>query len=479
MTGMLHRRQFVSLITLALLAGCPLRLSAQSALTLDECVKMALQSNKDIEASRHLQRKYEYERKALKANFFPIIDANAIDFYSTLNLERTFDISTPVGQTLGELLSTRLSWLFSSTWRQRLAAGLTSELSQLNPTVNFKMGNVFLGGVNLTQPLYMGGKITAGYKMGTLGMQMASLGQELVREQTIVSVHEAFLLLTKAKELRIVAVKYDSLLLKLTHDVTSAREHGMVSNNEVMKVRVKKSEAELNVTQATNGIRLARMNLCHVVGLPSDAPIDIIPGDGDGDDFAADPLATIDGRVETQLLELKTQLAEQQVKLERSALLPQLGMTAGANVLDGMKLADEKLLSRNLFFNVGVALKIPIFHGGQSQSKVQAAKEELARQRLEQQSLSEKMNLELQQQANEVEEAGLELAMRRRNLEQCAENLRMSRKAYSVGYERLSELLTAQLLWQQAYAELVEAKYQQSIKIVKWQKAAGRLHLYY
>ena len=89
------------------------------------------------------------------------------------------------------------------------------------------------------------------------------------------------------------------------------------------------------------------------------------------------------------------------------------------------------------------------------------------------------MNLELQQQANEVEEAGLELVMRRRNLEQCAENLRMSRKAYSVGYERLSELLTAQLLWQQAYAELVEAKYQQSIKIVKWQKAAGRLHLYY
>ena len=69
--------------------------------------------------------------------------------------------------------------------------------------------------------------------------------------------------------------------------------------------------------------------------------------------------------------------------------------------------------------------------------------------------------------------------MRRHSLEQCAENLRMSRKAYSVGFETLSDLLTAQLLWQQAYADLVEAKYQQSIKIVKWKKAAGRLHLSY
>jgi outer membrane protein TolC len=65
--------------------------------------------------------------------------------------------------------------------------------------------------------------------------------------------------------------------------------------------------------------------------------------------------------------------------------------------------------------------------------------------------------------------------MRQRNLEQCDENLRVSRKAYSVGYETLSELLTAQLLWQQAYAELVESRYQLKSKVVKWRKAAGRL----
>ena len=85
------------------------------------------------------------------------------------------------------------------------------------------------------------------------------------------------------------------------------------------------------------------------------------------------------------------------------------------------------------------------------------------------------MNLDLQQQANIVDEARLELKLRKRNLEQCEENLRISRKSYSVGMETLSEVLTAQLLWQQAYAELVESRYQAKVKMMKWRKAAGRL----
>ena len=159
-------------------------------------------------------------------------------------------------------------------------------------------------------------------------------------------------------------------------------------------------------------------------------------------------------------------------------MLPQLGLTAGATMADGIHVIGEKLLNHHLTFNACVMLKVPIFHAGETRHKVLAAKEDLASQRLQQESLNEKMNLDLQQKANEVEEASLELTMRHRSMEQCAENLRMSRKAYSVGYETLSDLLTAQVLWQQAYADWVEAKYQQRIKFVKWQQAAGKLNLY-
>ena len=87
----------------------------------------------------------------------------------------------------------------------------------------------------------------------------------------------------------------------------------------------------------------------------------------------------------------------------------------------------------------------------------------------------EKMDLELQQQANLLEEAQLEYCLRQRHLEQCAENLRVSRKSYDVGLEPLTDLLTAQVLWQQAYADKAEAAYQLKSSLMKWRKAAGRL----
>jgi len=140
-----------------------------------------------------------------------------------------------------------------------------------------------------------------------------------------------------------------------------------------------------------------------------------------------------------------------------------------------LEVAGSKMFKFKPMFNAMVSLKVPIFHLNQTTNKIRAAKEELNQQRMEQQSLCEKMDLELQQQVNEVDEANLEVALRKRNLEQCEENLRISRKSYDVGYETLSDLLTAQLLWQQAYAELVETKYQLKNKLIKWRKAAGKL----
>ncbi len=463
------------LLFIVMLVCSPLGLQAQQTLSLDRCIDMALQTNKDIKAAHHEQKKYEYEMKALRANFYPDINLQASDLYSTIHSNTLLDFATPIGQTLAQQLRDRLPWLISQKIQQQIAHGVAQHMAPFNQNLNFRVGNIVTAGINVMQPLYMGGKISTGYRMGKLGAQMAALGETLTSEQTIIAVHEAYFLMVKAKELREVAVQYDSLLLQLTNDVQSALRNGMVSHNEEMKVKVKKSEAELKIKQAENGIRLARMNLCQVIGLPTCTMIDVMSDDEDIAISLIDAGATIEHRTEYQLLKMKSQLAEQQVKLERAEMMPQLGLSVNAAVTDGMKLMGQKILNHKPSFTIGVSLKIPISHGNQTRNKVKAAQEELARQRMEQASLCEKMGLELQQHANEVEEAGLELVMRQENLEQCAENLRISRKSYSVGYESLSDLLMAQLLWQQAYTELVETRYLLKIKTVKWRKAAGQL----
>ena len=185
--------------------------------------------------------------------------------------------------------------------------------------------------------------------------------------------------------------------------------------------------------------------------------------------------ASVMNRTEYQLLELNSQLAQEKVRMEKSAYMPQLGVMMNAGVIDGMELLDSKLFRHKFNMTVGAVLKMPLFHANETRHKVAAAKEALYQEQIRQQELADKMNLDLQRHANEVDEARLELQLRKRNLDRCEENLRVSRSAYTVGMETLSELLVAQVLWQEAYAELVESRYQTKVKMMKWRKAAGKL----
>ena len=385
------------------------------------------------------------------------------------------DIATPVGAFAAQHVQDLLPTLINDAMRDHLAQDVKLAVSPLNPDVGFKMKNLLTAGVTLEQPIYMGGKITTANRMGEIGVKIALQAEKLTREQIIVDVFEAYQLLVKAKEMSIVAYQYDSLLNQIDRDVKSAVKHGMASHNDELKVAVKKTDAELKIRQAENGIRLARMNLCQLIGKPLDSKIE--PLQDQEPDFVGlvDKDARVSDRTEYQLLDLKSHLSWEKVRLEKSAYMPQLGFMLNVGMLDGLELLDNKLFRHKLNLTVGAVLKVPIFHGNETKHKVAAAREELRQDWLRQEELADKMNLDLQQQANNVDEARLELQLRKRNLDQCEENLRTIRKAYSVGMETLSEVLTAQLLWQQAYAELVESRYQAKVKIMKWRKAAGRI----
>ena len=450
-------------------------------LSLDSCVQMALRSNKQVQAAAHQTNKYHYTSRSLFANYFPSIKLTVADLYSTIESSTMMDIASPVGQYAAQRMHEFVPCLINQTLQQRIAERLTTQLAPLNQEIDFKARNVFTASLVIEQPIYAGGKIVAANRMGKIGEQMAAKGEQLSREEIIVEVYEGYQLYIKAKEMKVVADKYDSLLTQLTKDVASAVRNGMASHNEELKVMVKKNDAELKVRQAENGIRLARMNLCQLIGLPLDSPVDVENLD-DNAFFSTLGMETstasclVENRTDYQILELKRQLAEQKVKLERAEFLPQVGIMVQGGVLDGLELMDQKLFNHKPYLNIGAVLNVPIFHAFEGRNKIRAAKEEVEQERMEQQNLVEKMNLELQQQANYVDEAMLELSMRQRSVEQCEENLRISKKSYDVGMEPLSDLLTAQLLWQQAYADLVESRYQVKIKMIRYRKAAGQIN---
>lgn len=428
--------------------------NAQEVLSLEQCRTLALAYNKEIAASVQQTRSAMHTMKSYKGYFFPDLTASATGLYSTAD----GDYSSGSAQL--PVYSSEGTTLGSATF-----PGIA---------LDYEVGTMFLGGVQLEQPLYTGGKLRTAYKMSAINNEMAQINENLTATDVIVRTDDAYASVVKAQEMKKVADKYKALLEELLANVESAYNHGLKPRNDVLKVQVRLNESELSVRKAENSLRLALMNLCHYIGKPLTESIQVADDFPTVSDLTNLQTNDISLRPEYALLDRQEALALQQIKLNRSEMLPTIGLQGAFNYLHGFELNDETLFDKGNFA-VLLNVNIPIWHFGARAQKVKAAKAKLEQTRLERENQNEQMLLELAQAANNVDEAQLECEIAQRSLEQAEENMRVSQSEFNHGLETLSDHLEAQTLWQQAYQTQVDARYQLYLAHVKYQKAAGTL----
>lgn len=320
----------------------------------------------------------------------------------------------------------------------------------------------------------MGGKIRAGYRMTRIGNEIARQNKRLTESEVIVETSRAYADVVRTNELIQVAESYHDLLTELMRTVESARKHGMKSQNDVLKVKVKLNESELNLRRAENGHRLAMMNLCHYIGRPL---TDRIETDGVLPDPGHAPVRDdgIFNRPEYLMLEQQSDLAKQKVAMARSESLPQVGLVGQYGYLNGVELNGRKLID-SWSFLAGIQVSVPIFNFGNRINKIKSAKAQYAQIQAEREDTNEKLALEMTQSFNNLDEALLEKRLAESSVVSAEENLRASRLQYEKGMETLSDYLEAQTLWQQARQTQVEARINCYLKWLEYQKAAGRIN---
>lgn len=444
------------LITLIL---CAFTMNAQETLTLSKCRAMALENNKQMAAAIKQTQAARYTEKSYWANFFPNFTASGSGLHSTMNGSFNIpggNLPTFIPDATGQFLPNNGFAYFPGI------------------DLNYKVRTIYMGGLQVEQPIFMGGKIKAAYKMATLGKQMAQLNENLTSTDIILETDQAYALMIKAQEMNKVAESYHAVLQELMKNIQSAYKHGLKSKNDVLKVQVKLNESELSIRKAQNALRLANMNLCHLIGKPLNETLHI------SDDFpiieqqSETQINDITARPEYNILDKQVDLAKQQVKLTRSELMPQIGIRGSYDYIHGLKVNEQTMFDKGNF-SVLLNVSIPIFHFGERINKVRAAKMKLEQTRLEQADLNEKMLLELTQSANNLDEAKLEAELADQSLLQADENRRISKGEYEAGLESLADHLEAQALWQQAYENKVDAHFQLYLNYVKYLKAAGQL----
>ena len=133
--------------------------------------------------------------------------------------------------------------------------------------------NTFLAGIGLTQPIYMGGRIKQANKMAQIGIEIAKEQQNAEISEVLFNVENTYWTVVSAENKVKIASEYQKLLLKLNQDVTEIKNEGMATKADILKVRVKLNEVNINLAKAENGLNLARMQLCHLIRIPRNSEI--------------------------------------------------------------------------------------------------------------------------------------------------------------------------------------------------------------
>lgn len=346
--------------------------------------------------------------------------------------------------------------------------------AELMPSVaaELNLNNTYTGGVQIEQPLFLGGKLFAAKKIAQTGLSIAGLNKEKTESDIRFETEKAYWNVVKAKELQKVSQQFLQTVDELYRTVENFYNTGMASQNELLKVKVKINEAKLSFKRSENAVRLAKMSLCHQMGMPISKDIDVINNLSDIKTVDTN-IHSVENRLEYKILSENIQLKNQEIKAVRSDFLPRIGLVAGYNYMNGVKLNGTKLISDDLFA-VMVSVKVPLFHWGEGMRKVKSAKIEKQMAIVQRDEFSEKMQLEVSQALNMLDESELEIKLTESAFNEATESLRESRKSYETGMETLVNYMDTQSIWQKSWAEFVSAKINYQIAKVTYLKALGQ-----
>jgi len=481
------------LVTLMML---PLTSEAQRLLTLDSCRAMALRNNKQMGVAKMKQEVNANLRKSARTQYLPKV--NAVGGYmwmsreiSMLNDDQKEALSSLGTNATGKLqdaLSPLVSVLPAAT-----QAKMAGDMSQFAGTLNhvgaglvdgFRTDtrNMFAGAVTVTQPVFMGGALVAANKIADINEQMAANSLEMKRQNTLYNIDQVYWQVVSLRHKQTLAESYVELVKKLKGDVQKMIDQGVATKGDGLSVSVRVNEAEMALTQVTDGLALSKMLLCQLIGLDEDEVITLADEESEEIRMNREELVVAEGgtsvafqnRPELKVLENTVDLSRQTTNALKAGNLPTVLLTGGymlsnPNTFNGF----EKKFGG--VWNVGVVVRVPVWNWGDVKYKVRASKGATAMANLELDDAREMISLQVRQNNFKVKEAQKKLTMAQSNVANADENLRMANLAFKEGTASFTTVMEAQTAWNAAQSQLIDAEIGVKLSEVELQKALGTL----
>jgi len=422
--------------------------------TLEQILDSARQNNIAIRSAHHDIEAAQQQRKEAFTKYFPNISGTGLWFNANKGMaQTTVNPSEAISPELGLSLA------------QVLPAEALAALA--NPISISMMKNGTIGSLMAVQPVFAGGQIINGNKLAKVGEDVSRLQLQLSENEAEKTTEQYFWQVASLQEKMKTVLAVEALLADIAKDVDVAVRAGVAMRNDLLQVQLRQNDIESQKLKLQNGLSIVKLLLSQYCGLRDTAFVISYQTDQAQIPPAPQKDEGISRLPEYQLLGKQVEAAGLQKKMAIGQNLPSVAVGAGYNYHN---LLDNNHTFAMLFATVSVP--ITDWWGGSHAIKRKKIEQQKAQELLE--DNAELLKIRIQNAWNGVEESYQQLLLAKRSIEQAEENLRLNRDYYKAGTSRMSDLLEAQLLYQQSHDRHTDAFAEYQNKLLEYRHSTGR-----
>jgi outer membrane protein TolC len=310
--------------------------------------------------------------------------------------------------------------------------------------------------LNLQQPIFTGFRLKSSVEVARFNLAASTVGYQQQRMELVYEIKKAYWQLYLTREMVVVLTENVKAVETHLKDARNFFRQGLITQEDVLRTEARLSNSELQLSETQNRVKMAELNLNHILGLPLDAQIQLNSRlNPDETEIAAlNPKAVdlaLERRPEIQAAEFRLRAAQSSLTLAKSGYFPQLFLNGNYNY----DRPNQRILPAEDKFrdtwDLSLALSFELWNWGKTANLKQQAEARLKQSQQTMNNLKDLITLEINQSYLNLDQAHQALALTEKIVQQSEENHRMVQNKFKLGVASNSELLDAEV-------ELLQAK---------------------
>ncbi|WP_339921527.1 TolC family protein [uncultured Flavobacterium sp.] len=418
-------------------------------LTLKDAISYALENKADAKKAKLKVENSEYQIQEVRAGALPKISANGSLTYNPI-LQTTFLDAGSFGGEPG----TTIQATFGQKW-------------------------ISTAGLSLTQNLY-DQSVFVGLKAAKTTREFYQINEQLTEEQVIERVANNYYAVYVQRQNLIVLDSTYNNTTKVKNIIKGQYDNGLAKKIDLDRILVKISNINTQRQQVLNAVQLQENALKFYMGMPIATLIEIPQAEFEVTPQAFAEAPNTETRTEYLLIKKQEQLLEFQKQSVMAGYYPTLSLTAGYNYIGqgpkmpwGAKPSDGVYWSD--FSSVGLNLRVPIFSGFETRSKVRKADVEL--RSIKEDLVDTKLSLDLAfaNAKTQIDNSMITITNQKSNAQLAQEVLSNTKNNYIQGLTSLTDLLDAENAFTEAQNNYTAAVLDYKLAEIQLIKSKGEL----